>query len=406
MSLPLEGVRVLDLTRALAGPFCTMVLADMGADVIKVEPSGTGEMIRGWGPFDQGISVYYLSTNRNKRSLALDMRSPEGRALLRRLALSSDVLVENFRPGTMERMGLGWEGLQAENPRLVLTSVTGFGPDGPYGPWPGFDQIAQGMSGMMSLTGTPDTGPMRYGVPIGDLVASLWAAIGTLSAIVQRTTTGRGQRVETSLLAGLVSLLCVQGQRYLSLGEVPPQVGNEHPVICPYGAYRASDGPLNIAAATPPMWRSLCDLLEMPEIADHPDFVENAARMRNRDRLRGMIEARLGGATRLEWTERLIAAGIPAGPIYDLSEVFSDPQVRHCGMVEQIAHPLIGQLSQLAGGVRLEGHAGGMTRRPPPMLGEHSREVLADYGLPEPEIARLVDAGIIDHWPGQETGNA
>ena len=398
MTLPLEGVRVLDLTRALAGPFCTMILADMGADVIKVEPVGTGEMIRGWGPFSEGISVYYLSVNRNKRSLALDMRAPEGRALLRRMALDSDVVVENFRPGTMEGMGLGWDGLRAENPRLVLTSVTGFGRDGPYGPWPGFDQIAQGMSGMMSLTGTPDTGPMRYGVPIGDLVASMWAAIGTLSAIVQRTATGQGQRVETSLLSGLVALLCVQGQRYLSLDEVPPQVGNEHPVICPYGAYRAADGPINVAAATPQMWRSLCDLLGMPEIADHADFAENAARMRNRDRLRAMIEERLAGATRQEWTERMIAAGIPAGPIYDLAEVFDDPQVRHCGMVEQIAHPVIGQLAQMAGAVRLEGHGTAMVRRPPPMLGEHSREVLADYGLPEGDIARLLAAGTIGDW--------
>jgi crotonobetainyl-CoA:carnitine CoA-transferase CaiB-like acyl-CoA transferase len=402
MNLPLEGVRVLDLTRALAGPFCTMILADMGADVVKVEPSGDGEMIRGWGPFSQGISVYYLSVNRNKRSLAVDMRSDEGKALLRRLALESDVVVENFRPGTMERLGLGWEDLRAANPRLVLTSVTGFGSSGPYGPWPGFDQIAQGMSGMMSLTGTPETGPMRYGVPIGDLVASMWAAIGTLAAIVQCKGTGRGQRVETSLLSGLVALLCVQGQRYLSLDELPPQVGNEHPVICPYGAYRAADGPINVAAATPQMWRSLCDLLGMPEIADQPDFAENSARMRNRDRLRVMIEERLAGATRLEWTGRFIAAGIPAGPIYDLSEVFADPQVRHCNMVEEVIHPVIGPLAQLAGAARLDGHAEGMVRRPPPMLGEHSQEILTDYGLPAKEIARLVDAGTVSQWDGVE----
>lgn len=301
-NLPLEEIRVLDLSRALAGPFCAMILADFGADVVKVEPTPKGEMIRGWGPFDRGTSVYYLSVNRNKRSLALDFRDPDGLALLREPAARADVVIENFKPGVMEEMGLGWEQLRALNPRLVYAGITGFGREGPYGQWPGVDQIAQGMSGLMSITGQRDGPPTRVGVPIGDLVAGMWAAIGVHAALVQRQATGRGQRVETSLLASLVGLLCVQGQRYLSLEEVPKRQGNDHPVISPYGTFEASDGPFNMAAATEEMWLKLCGLLGLEELAEAPEFKDNSARVKNRDDLTRRLNERFRTRTRAEWT--------------------------------------------------------------------------------------------------------
>ncbi|MDH3414557.1 MAG: CoA transferase, partial [Gammaproteobacteria bacterium] len=225
MSRPLSALRVLDLTRALSGPFCTMILGDLGADVIKVEPTPDGEMIRAWGPFHHGIGVFYLSVNRNKRSLAVDFRDPKGLKLLKRIACECDVLVENFKPGTADKLGIGYDALKSKNPRLIYAAITGFGSDGPYGTWPGFDQIAQGMSGLMSITGPRDGEATRVGVPIGDLVAGMWLAIGINAAVAQRHETGAGQRVDTSLLASLVGMLCVQGQRYLSIEDVPQRAG-------------------------------------------------------------------------------------------------------------------------------------------------------------------------------------
>lgn len=395
MALPLEGLKVLDLTRALAGPFCTMILADLGADVIKIEPAGEGDMIRAWQPFDRGVGVYFLSVNRNKRSLAVNLRDPEGLALVREMARQANVVVENFKPGTAETMGLGRESLRAANPRLVYTSVTGFGADGPYGDWPGFDQIAQGMSGLMSLTGTAESGPFRFGVPIGDLTAGMWAAIGTLAALQQQARSGEGQTVQSSLLGALVSLLCVQGQRQLSLGETPPPVGNDHPVICPYGLFKTADGPLNLAAATPEMWRRLCRVLELDELIEAPAFKDNTARMQNRDALRARIEEKLAARGRLAWTQAFMEAGIPAGPIYDLAETFADPQVRQQGMVEEVEHPLLGPIPLLASGVRLDAQSGRTVRGAPPMLGEHSAEILAEFGIGPERRRQLLETGVV-----------
>lgn len=391
--LPLEGLRVLDLTRALSGPFCTMILGDLGADVLKAEPVGEGDMCRGWGPFDHGISCFFLSVNRNKRSLAVDFRSPEGRAVLRDLALRADVLVENFKPGTIEKLGLDYDGLKAANPRLVHATITGFGADGPYGSWPGFDQVAQGMSGMMSISGEADGPPTRLGVPLADLVSGMWLSTGIVAAIHQRTATGHGQKVDTSLLASVVGMLCVQGQRYLSLGQVPGRVGNEHPVIYPYGAFQASDGLVNIAVANQAQWRRLCDTLGLSDVAADPDFADNTARDRNRGRLRSLLNERLAGRSAAEWSRDLMEAGIPAGPVYDLGQVFDDPQVRHAGMVESVAHPAIGELALLSNPLRL-GEIGPRTvRLPPPALGEHSADVLADWGLPPDRIRSLLERG-------------
>jgi crotonobetainyl-CoA:carnitine CoA-transferase CaiB-like acyl-CoA transferase len=398
-ALPLAGVRVLDLTRALAGPFCTMILGDLGADVIKVEPAQGGDMIRQWGPFDRGISAYYLSCNRNKRDLALDFRHAEAGALLKDMAARCDVLVENFRPGTMEAMGLDDDTLRALNPRLVIASVTGFGRGGPAGDRPGFDQIAQGYSGLMSLTGTEASGPTRVGVAIGDQTAGMWAALGVLAALMQRQSTGRGQRVETSLLAGLMGLLSVQGQRFLSLGEVPGLAGNTHPVISPYGVFETGDGPLNIASATQDMWVKLCRVIDRPQLAADPRFADNARRVEHRDELKALIEERLRTDTRAHWTEALLDAGIPAGPINTLADVFADAQVQHLGLVQEATHATLGPVKQVASPIGLDSLAGAGIRRAPPLLGEHTREVLAELGWSADTIDALFARGVVFDSP-------
>jgi len=395
MSLPLEAIRVLDLTRALSGPFCSMILGDLGADVIKVEPAPDGEMMRDWGPFHEGIGVFYLSVNRNKRSLAVDFRDPKGLELLRRIASQVDVLVENFKPGTPERMGIDYDSLKVKNPRLIYGSITGFGGDGPYGTWPGFDQIAQGMSGLMSITGPRDGEATRVGVPIGDLVAGMWLAIGVNAAIVQRHETGAGQRVDTSLLASLVGMLCVQGQRYLSLEDVPRRAGNDHPVIFPYGTFTASDGMLNLAAATPDMWLKVCKLLDLEDLSHHPDYVDNSARAKNRETLRARMNERLVKRSAIEWTKVFVDAGIPAGPVYTLEQVFADPQVRHCGLVEEVTHPVIGALKQLSNPLRMENVGGNTVRSHPPLFGEHSEDVLKTFGFSSEEVSSLIASGVV-----------
>ena len=393
-SLPLSGVRVLDLTRALAGPFCTMILGDLGADVIKVEPTG-GDMIREWGPFDRGTSAYYLSGNRNKRGVAVNFRDPAALDLLRELAAGCDVVVENFRPGAMESMGLGYEALASMNARLIYASVTGFGRTGPAGGRPGFDQIAQGYSGLMSVTGTAESGPVRVGVAIGDQAAGMWCAIGVLAAIAQRHASGRGRRVETSLLAGLVGLMSVQAQRYLSLGEVPALAGNTHPVISPYGVFETADGPLNIAPATAEMWKRLCDVLELQQLVDDPRYATNAARIERRLELKALIEARLKERKRHEWTQLLLAADIPAGPINNLADVFADEQVVHSRLVEEVQHTQLGAILQVGSPITFDGRLGGSIRRAPPVLGEHTFEVLREHGYAQEDLQALVRAGVI-----------
>ncbi|MFM0157046.1 CaiB/BaiF CoA transferase family protein [Paraburkholderia sediminicola] len=395
MTLPLQGIKVLDLTRALAGPFCSMILADLGADVIKVEPAPNGDMVRTWGPFAAGISAYYLSCNRNKRGIAVDFRQPAALDLLRDMAGQVDVVVENFKSGTMESMGLGFDTLAAANPRLVYGNITGFGRTGPAAQWPGFDQVAQGYSGLMSVTGMPDAGPTRVGVAIGDMTAGMWTAMGVLAALLSRERTGRGQRVESSLLASLVALLGVQGQRYLSAGEIPEPTGNDHPVIAPYGVFDAKDGPLNLAPGTPDMWIRLCELLDLEAIMSDPRFVTNEQRMQHRKELKVIIDARLRMRTRAEWTCDMIRLGIPAGPINNLQDVFADPQVVHCGLVEEVAHSTIGQLKQVASAIGMGEMTEGSVRMPPPMLGEHTGEVLKEFGFAQAQIDAWQEARVV-----------
>ncbi|TAM84909.1 MAG: CoA transferase [Candidimonas sp.] len=396
MSLPLSGLKVLDLSRALSGPYCAMVLADLGAEVIKAEALPGGDMARQWGPIDREISVYYLSTNRNKKGLAVNFRSPEGLALLARLAAKCDVLVENFKVGTMEQMGLAYDVLSAKNPALIMGSISGFGRTGPASHWAGFDQIAQGYTGFMSLTGTPETGPTRVGTPLGDLVSGMWLTIAILAALNSRQSTGRGQHVDTSLVAGLMSLLSVQGQRYLSLHEIPEPNGNAHPVLAPYETFQTADGPLNLAPATEAMWVRLCELLGVPDLPKDPRFINNTERMRNRVALKAQLESRLRTRNRAEWTPLFIENGIPAGPINNLEEAFAEAQVKAAAIVEQVTHPLLGQLSMVGSPMRFSTDAAHHSvRTPAPALGEHTREVLGEFGIGEAEVAKLLAAGVI-----------
>ena len=394
--LPLQGVKVLDLTRALSGPFCSMIMADLGAEVIKVEALPDGDMSRDWGPFDGDISTYYLSANRNKKSIAIDFRKPEGMALIKKMALESDVLVENFRTGTLKNMGLTDEFLLSGNPGLIIASISGFGSKGPASEWAGFDQIAQGYSGYMSLSGTEQSGPVRVGTAIGDMLAGMWLSIGVLSALMQKRITGKGQRVETSLLAGLIGVLSVQGQRYLNLGEVPKPLGNSHPVIAPYGTFQTADGPLNLAPATQGMWISLCKLLGLEHLAEDPRYKTNGDRMKNRDTLQVEIEAVLKTHPRMYWTPRMIEKGIPAGPINKMDDVFKDAQVDALKLIETVQHPVLGMLKQIGFPVSMGSiPEGESVRWAPPVLGQHTREILSGYGVSEVEVEKLISAGVV-----------
>lgn len=395
MTRPLAGLRVLDLTRALSGPFSTMTLADLGAEVIKVEPTPNGDMIRQWGPFDEDISVYYLSANRNKKGIGVDFRKPEGLAFIRQLALQSDIVVENFKVGTMASMGLSYESLSKDKPSLIMASISGFGSTGPAKNWAGFDQIAQGYSGFMSLTGTPESGPTRVGTAIGDLTAGMWAVIGVLAAVIEMKSTGQGQHVETSLLASLLSLLSVQGQRYLSVGEVPQPCGNVHPVIAPYGTFETSDGPINLAPATQDMWVRLCSVLDLDELVADPRFVRNADRMTNRHALKDILEGALRQHPRMHWTPIMIEQGIPAGPINTLEDVFRDEQVLACNLVQTVEHARLGQLRQVALPVHMSNHDSNSVVSSPPVFGQDTLRVATDMGMNSDQIKQLIADGVL-----------
>jgi crotonobetainyl-CoA:carnitine CoA-transferase CaiB-like acyl-CoA transferase len=371
-----------------------MILGDLGADVIKVEPID-GDMMRQWGPFDRTESVYYLTGNRNKRAIAIDFRSTEGLELIKTLAKDCDVVVENFKPGSMDAMGLNYEKLAEINTRLIYMSITGFGRDGPNADQPGFDQIAQGYSGLMSVTGSPESGPLRVGVAIGDQTTGMWAAIGVLSAIAQREKTGVGHRIDTSLMASLVSLLSVQGQRYLSLGETPGLAGNNHPVVSPCGVFATKDGPLNIAANTPNMWITLCNILDLKELVSDVRFIDNASRAVNRDELKNLIEQKLSMFDRQHWTHLFNKSGVPAGPINNLAEVFSDSQVLHCKLVEEISHPVLGPLKLVGSPIQFDLNKGNSVKRAPPLLGEHTSEILEEFGWSNQEIDALESRGVV-----------
>lgn len=396
MKQPLAGVRVVDLTRALAGPMCTALLADLGADVLKIEALPRGDGARLFPPYAGDRSLYFASVNRNKASLALDLRSPDGLAIVRRLIAVADVLVENFRPGVLAEMGLDPQRLRDDHPRLVIASVSGYGPVGPERATPGLDQIAQGMSGLMSLTGAGDQTPMRVGVPIVDTVAGMVAAYGVAAALAGRNATGEGSHIQTSLLESALAVLTFQAQQYLGTGEVPRAQGNNHPVLTPYGTFRTADDPINVAVGSREHWRSFCRVLGEPELATNPDFTDPTARLKHRDQLTSIVERRLAEHGSRHWLDRMRAASIPCGPIYTLDQVFADPQVQALSMVQSA-----GDQPMLRGPLWMDAQPSPV-RRPPPELGADTRHVLRELGLAEPEIDDLVARGVVRAAAGED----
>ena len=392
--LPLDGITVLDLTRALAGPYATALLADMGATITKVESIKGGDSTRGWPPFENEHSLYFDSVNRGKSSIALDFYAPEGKALLRRMALASDVVIENFRPGVMAEMGLDAAGLRAEKPELIVASVSGFGSTGPLSQTAGLDQVAQAMSGLMSVTGKNASELYRVGIPIIDIYAGVFTAFGIVAALVGRQRTGSGLEVSTSLLEAAIAISAFQGQRYLSTGVVPEPQGNNHPVLAPYGMFATADIPIIIAVGSDKQWRDLCALVGDPQLASEAPYATGSLRLTNRDALTARLELALAVRPGLEWVEALRNARIPTGPIYNYRQVFEDPQVQHLDMVQHVIRADGTDLPLLRGPISIDGTALGI-RKAPPALGEDTEAVLAALGLTDDQVAGLLAAGIV-----------
>ncbi len=387
MSLPLAHYTVIDLTRARAGPTCVRQLADMGASVIQVESLTDleGDADR-HGPDFQNL-------HRNKRSMTLNLKSPRGVEILKRLAARADVVVENFRPGVKHRLGIDYESLSRINPRLVYGSISGFGQDGPYSDRPGYDQIAQGMGGLMSVTGLPGQGPVRVGIPVADLTAGLFLAQGILVALLERERSGRGQWVHTSLLSAMVTMLDFQATRWLMAGEIPPQAGNDHPTGIPTGVFRTLDGHINIAASGQTMFRRLCGVLGTEALADDPRFRTLADRSRNRHELKAELERVLVERPSSEWVESLNAKGVPSGPILNVKEVFENEQVRHLGLAQPVRHPVLGEI-RIQGVPAVLSRTPGGVRRGAAEHGEHTDEILGELGFSSEAIAQLRRDGV------------
>ncbi|HVC61981.1 MAG TPA: CoA transferase [Acetobacteraceae bacterium] len=391
--MPLSGIRVLDLTRILSGPFCTMLLGDLGAEIIKVE-APDGDPIRASGAQCDGLSWYFAAFNRNKRSLRLDLRQPPGRDVLARLIERADVLVENFRPGVLARLGFGEATLRALRPSLVTCSINGFGSTGPYRDRPAFDFIAQAMSGFMSVNGAPDDPPLRSGVPISDLIAGLYAALSISASVLRARTTGQGERAEVSLTNGMVSMLAYIASDYFATGTVPPRGGNDHPIAAPYGLFPTRDGQLALAPPGDEFFGRLADALGAPGLKTDPLYATSAARVANRARINAIVGGKLAAHTTAHWVAVLNAAGVPCGPVQSVDQVFDDPQIAAQQMVLEVPHPGHGIVRMLGFPMKLAA-VPCRVRRPAPELGEHTDEVLAELGYDETAREVLRRAGVV-----------
>ncbi|MEQ1888316.1 MAG: CoA transferase [Alphaproteobacteria bacterium] len=389
---PLSRFKVLDLTRVRAGPTAVRQLADWGADVIKIEAPTSAHVDDGLG--GSRDSSDFQNLHRNKRAMTLNLKHPEGVALLKRMVSDFDVIVENYRPGVKHRLGIDYETLRLVNPRLVYASISGFGQDGPYGGLAGFDQVAQGMGGLMSITGLPGQGPVRAGIPVADLTAGLYCAQGILIALLEREQSGEGQWVQTSLLQAQVAMLDFQATRWLMDGVVPQQAGNNHPVGIPTGVFNTSDGHINIAATGDAIYRRFCEVIGRPDLLVNPDFATPRARSKNRDAINAIIQGIVIHRTSAQWVTAFNEAGVPSGPINDIKQVFDDPQVKHMGMAVAVQHPDMGEIKLVGQGVSLSRTAFHITG-PVPAQGAHTDKILTGLGYDSASIAGFRERGVI-----------
>ena len=392
--MPLSGIVVVDLSRIIAGPFCTALLGDMGAEVIKIETPGKGDPLREQGAIVNGLSWYYALFNRNKKSVCLNTRDPKGKAVLSRLLEQADVVVENFRPGVMEKMGFGPDRLKEINPDLIQASVTGFGSDGPYSKRPAFDFIAQAMSGLMSLSGEPQGNPVRDPLPITDLIAGLYSAFGIVCSLVGRRKGGGGEKVEVAMMDGIISFFAYMSANYLATGQLPQRTGNDHPIVSPYGVFRTSDGEVAMAPSNDGVYQKLLAALGLENLNDDPRFATNDLRMKHRSEINALIEEVTATKTKSHWVKVLNDNGVPCGVIQNLKEVFNDPQVLHQKMVMDVEQPGYGTIKMTGFPVKLENRPC-QVHTPAPELGQHTLEVLSRVGYDSQEIDGLRESGVI-----------
>ena len=392
----LEGIRVLDLTRALAGPFCTLMLGDNGADVIKIEIPNTGDDTRHWGPpFIQDESAYFLSINRNKRSLTLNLRDPEAKEVFLKLAKNADAIVENFTPGVMERFGLDYNSIKSVNPGIIYCSISGFGQDGPYKDRPAYDQIMQGVSGLMSITGEPDGEPQKIGLAVTDIGSGMWGAFAIMAALNHRQRSGAGQYIDISMMDAQVSWLTYQAAYFFAYGEAPKRLGAAHPTLVPYQGFMCQDGKyINVAVGSERIWERFCQAMNLMHMWDDPLYASNGDRVNQRDKIVPLLQEIFLTRPVAEWVDDLQAANVPCGPINDIADVFSDPQVLARNMLQEMNHPTLGSIKQTGLPIKFSETPGGLDRHPP-LLGEHNHEILEELGYSGQEIEQLEEKSVI-----------